>query len=381
MASAGMEAIFKAAGITEETGQYLTARGINLVSTLGMMADKTDEFYARVAQPFLTGTNIAGVEHKTTEDHDVLKAKMVVAWQMARKEVIEATTPTPPTQAAQTTPVKVKAPLTLEVGVWKQQIDKYNAVLINGVARKFPEKAILGAETVLARMWHEIHVTKLYTPVRLGEVLAHRFYTASGEMNRLALEPKKDRVLALDDRGQLHEQDQPIWDPKNHMAVLDALDAIRWAWIFVEIASEPAINEWIDFFLRLIRSRPNKLDNTRKLWDMAGWRVALEMRSGGDFDRATRQVMDDAVFQNDIMTATVTPQKDQTRPPRKPEHRINRSRSPPANKPPSQQTCNNFAKGTCRMGDRCRYLHTNASRTTKGKGKGKKGQRPVGGAE
>ena len=374
MADPGLEAIYDKAGVDSEARDYLLARGVKLVSTLGMIADKNDEFYSRMVDPFLQGHDVAGRTHKNSRDQDLVRAQMLVAWQMARKESLELFGgSTPPPSASTSSVAKLKPPTTLEPGIWSQQITKYNNVTISGINRKFPEKMILGAEAILARMWHEIHTTKLYTPVRLGEILMSRFYSASGEMNRIAVEPKKDRILSLDSGGQLHERETPVWDPKNHMAVLDALDAIRWAWIFVEISQEPHINTWVDFFVKLARARPNKLDNVKRLWDMAGWKVALDMRSGNDFATATKTVMEDAVFQNDIMAAHIQPTRAEQRTPRK-STPARRSRSPPA----PRQLCNNFAKGNCRMGDRCRYIHPDPGRQAKGKGKGKRQPKPVG---
>ena len=47
MADPGLVAIYDKAGIEKEARDYLLARGITLVSTLGMIADKNDEFYTR----------------------------------------------------------------------------------------------------------------------------------------------------------------------------------------------------------------------------------------------------------------------------------------------------------------------------------------------
>ena len=101
------------------------------------------------------------------------------------------------------------------------------------------------------------------------------------------------------------------------------------------------------------------------------------MRAGTDFAKATKTVMEDAVFQNDIMAASIQPVREGPRTPRKGPPGA-RSRSPPGSTTPTRQLCNNFAKGTCRMGDRCRYIHADDSRNTKGKGKGKRRAKPVG---
>ena len=129
--------------------------------------------------------------------------------------------------------------------------------------------------------------------------------------------------------------------------------------------------------MRLTQARPNKLDDVKRLWDMAGWKVALDMRAGTDFAKATKTVMEDAVFQNDIMAAGIQTARESSRTPRKGPPGA-RSRSTPGSRTPTRQLCNNFAKGMCRMGDRCRYIHADNHRNAKGKGKGKRHNKPVG---
>ena len=57
---------------------------------------------------------------------------------------------------------------------------------LNGVDRLFPSEILLGAEAVLARLLHEHTSSKHYTPLKLGEVLQARAYTASGQVNTMA---------------------------------------------------------------------------------------------------------------------------------------------------------------------------------------------------
>ena len=73
---------------------------------------------------------------------------------------------------------------------WARQVERYNAITVDGRRRKFPERLLAGAEAILARLWHEHHKTKLYSPTALGEILSKRTFTATGEVNPLAL-PRK----------------------------------------------------------------------------------------------------------------------------------------------------------------------------------------------
>ena len=200
-----------------------------------------------------------------------------------------------------------------------------------------------------------------------------RSFTATGEANRLA-QDMKDKILALDDAGQLLERQREPWDPRNQLAILDGLEAAKWAWIFLEMAAEPYICEYIEFFVKQTRLRPSKLDAVKKLWDSAGWRVALAMRSNASFREATAQVMQDSGFINDCIQATqpVTP----PRPTRREPTGAVKQASPRFTAGPytQPQVCQNFLRGTCRMAEKCRYRHVNSEPSKKGKGKGKKGK-------
>ena len=48
MANAALDTIYDAAGISRGARDYLAAKGVTLVSTLGMIADKHEDFYARI---------------------------------------------------------------------------------------------------------------------------------------------------------------------------------------------------------------------------------------------------------------------------------------------------------------------------------------------
>ena len=76
---------------------------------------------------------------------------------------------------------------------WKTLVKQYNDQTVNGVPRCFPEKLLLGADETLIRMDEE-HNTRMFSPVSLGEILAHRIYTSFDTMNR------NSRSLQKDDR-------------------------------------------------------------------------------------------------------------------------------------------------------------------------------------
>ena len=200
-----------------------------------------------------------------------------------------------------------------------------------------------------------------------------RSFTATGEPNKLAFD-KRDRVLHIDETGSLAEKDKDPWDPRNMLAVLDGLEAIKWAWIFVEIGAETHVIEYIDWFIKHVRIRPQRLDTVKRLWDASGWRLALDLRSNRTFREATTDIMQDTSFLADNMHSVsppfvARPLKVLANSPQKSAQRF-------AGPYTSTPICLNFQKGTCRMGDKCRYRHINNSQAPK-KGKGK-GRQPKG---
>ena len=70
---------------------------------------------------------------------------------------------------------------------WADQIEIYNKRLLGGERREFPVKELLGAEEVLARLWHEHTKSNMYKALTLGEIISRRTWAAGGELNGLAL--------------------------------------------------------------------------------------------------------------------------------------------------------------------------------------------------
>ena len=59
---------------------------------------------------------------------------------------------------------------------------------------------------------------------------------------------------------QLETEPETPWKPKSQVAILDCLEAIRVALIFIEYAPESDIDDYFAWWHRLVRSRPNKID-------------------------------------------------------------------------------------------------------------------------
>ena len=60
-------------------------------------------------------------------------------------------------------------PKDLPSGVYSKLVEDYNSITLDGVRRVFPEKLLLGAEKVLARMYHEhLYLQTLYCDTLRG---------------------------------------------------------------------------------------------------------------------------------------------------------------------------------------------------------------------
>ena len=131
-----------------------------------------------------------------------------------------------------------------------------------------------------------------------------RSFTATGEVNQLAT--KKDKTVTRLVDGAFEEQDPEIWDPKSAWALTDALEGIKWAMIFVDIGPEPAIETWIQYITKLVRTRPKYLAVVKAFFDHSSWRIAIQMRNGTTFEAITKDILTDIVYQNEHLHTRMT---------------------------------------------------------------------------
>ena len=85
-------------------------------------------------------------------------------------------------------------------------------------------------------MYHEHHTSKLYTATSLGEILSQRIWTSFNTINTCNTNRKKDaseEKLVIDDRNNIAEKAQEDWDVRGQWMLIDAIEAIRWAWILI----------------------------------------------------------------------------------------------------------------------------------------------------
>ena len=133
--------------------------------------------------------------------------------------------PSPTPSPAQ--PDKDTIPKSLPTGVYSKLVEDYNSITIDGVRRTFPEKQLLGAEKVLARMYHEHHTSKVYTATPLGEIMAQRVWTSFNTINSNRKKNSSEKKLILDDKNQISEKFQEDWDVGGQWMLIDATQAIR----------------------------------------------------------------------------------------------------------------------------------------------------------
>ena len=249
-----------AAGAGSEISRYLELRGVKAVGSLALIAGDEDAFQRHLLQPLLDGFT-KGTESVTWEDSEKAIAGAVLRhmWQEARmwwaqrqaNLAVPANTVSTPQASGSGTPVGGAAATAtdkvLPAGVWTKQVTKYNSEQLRG----------LGAEVVLARMCH--HVSKMYTPTCLGEILSKRSFTATGEVNMLAKNPKKSIVLTIED-DQLVQEDEKVWSPRSVLSIMDGIEAVVWAWILLEIGEEHHCQAFGKWCINQARSRPQKLE-------------------------------------------------------------------------------------------------------------------------
>ena len=88
---------------------------------------------------------------------------------------------------------------------------------------------------------------------------------------------------------------------------MDGINAIRWAFILLQVGEEDQVHDYADWFIRKARGRPQKLENLRLFWDGAGWKIAMAMRSGRTFGEASKEIMSDVDMLNEYMSKEMAP--------------------------------------------------------------------------
>ena len=80
-----LAALCNDAGVSAEGQEYLAARGVTTVAIVALSTASEAKFVEHFVDPFITGVNIHGTNHKSTQDDLVTSASMLAAWEDARR--------------------------------------------------------------------------------------------------------------------------------------------------------------------------------------------------------------------------------------------------------------------------------------------------------
>ena len=313
-----LENLLTTAGAAPPVRAYLAAKGIASTPTLALIAEDATAFVAKVVQPFISGVTVAGAEHKAAAgSEDVATAVMVHLFTEAQRQWRAATSapPTlppgmlpapaaPPAPATTTTSPDDRPPK--HFAQWSAQVKAYEEKTVDGVKRVFPTEKLLGAEDVLARLWHEHTKTKEYKPLGLGEIVARRTWTAGMDLNTMAAGRSSSssgaKAIKLVD-GNLVAEDTDEWTPKGIMLTIDGIEASRWAWIICGFDEERRIDRFVNWFVERARSKQASIPAVQSYWADSMWKLCADMRRGLTFGEATDRIMKDTGAWNEHVIA------------------------------------------------------------------------------
>ena len=210
--------------------KYLKALRITTVSTIAVYLKDSSSIRDLVTK--LDGkTQLKGTDYDLdNEDPDAITAQSAVFLSIAQQEFQRQLAPpsASPAPAPAPTPAAPSAssstsdavPKTLPQWVYAKFDQDYNNITIDGEKRHFPEKALLDADKIFARMYHEHTVTKHCTAVTLGVIMAHPVFTSLGSVNSAREKDNVDRKIALDNTHQLMNKEPEDWDVPGSLNIL-----------------------------------------------------------------------------------------------------------------------------------------------------------------
>ena len=112
---------------------------------------------------------------------------------------------------------------------------------------------------------------------------------------------------------------QHRWSCKGLLSLMDAVEAIELCWTLCQLGHELDVKEYIGWWKQLFRARPGKIEQLKAHWTDAGWRLALAMGQGHQFDHAMQGIIDDtAAVQAALMKEMGAPKAPPKKPPSRP---------------------------------------------------------------
>ena len=296
---------------------YVEARSILSVEVYAELGDDLKEFDQAMVEPLASPFKLPDgkVFEVTATDMPVVRARLRHAWmKKAREKLAPNAAPATTSSGSASTPFTATKAKELPPGFWQAQVRKYEAVTIHGVPRKFPEFTLLGAEATLARLLNDSK-NLCHNAIPLEEIVQHRHFTAALLPNALSSARKCSRsqeqvtTLVVNSDLQLETEPETPWKPKSQVAILDCLEAIRVALIFIEYVPESDIDDYFAWWHRLVRSRPNKIDQLKLHWENTSWRIALALRKKMPFKDIAKEIMNDNQLLQEAMNAEIPPER------------------------------------------------------------------------
>ena len=262
MAMPSLDEVAQEAAAGDEIKRYLSARGIKTTATLALLATSLEQLDRVLVKPLMDGWQVEGstpitltpseqpiamaILHHMWSECRALWSKMQAASTAASFPT--ATPPTAPASGSASPAAEDKAPKQLPHGVWNKLLHNYERQMIDSRTRTFPVQEVLGAELVLARLHWEHETSKLYTPVKLGELLELRTFLPSGEINPLSKKERSGSTLVISD-NKLVQQEETSWQTRSVLAILDGLASIKWAFILVGLGDEVDVVAFFDWLV------------------------------------------------------------------------------------------------------------------------------------
>ena len=161
---------------------------------------------------------------------------------------------TTPTAAAAVSTSAAKAPKVLPEGYWAEFLADFQSEKIGGIARQFPTHILSGADEILARLVHE-RITRSHTPLKLGEIVAHRQFTASGQINPFRIKEEPGSRMLLRDDGLFDRAPRHVPEPQKLQTFLDFLDSVKYGLLFAR---------WSYPLMRGLGGSPTSFEITRR---------------------------------------------------------------------------------------------------------------------
>ena len=211
----------------------------------------------------------------------------------AKRDGVLQSASTTSTAAAAVSTSGAKAPKVLPEGYWAEFLADFQSEKIGGIARQFPTHLLSGADEVLARLVHE-RVTRSHTPLKLGEIVAHRQFTASGQINPFRIKEEPGSQMLLRDDGLFDRAPRHVPEPQKLQTFLDFLDSVKYGLLFARWGPELAIEAWTGWFSNLVRDHPQKYPQLRELYLRSSWTLCMELRQGVPFATAYKTVVSQA---------------------------------------------------------------------------------------